>query len=173
MSDRILVAYSTKYGSTAEVADAVAANLRADGLPVDLKLMKDVSSLADYRAVFLGTALYMGHIHADARRFLAAHQHSLEKLPVALFVLGPVHNDASEWPAARAQLAREIAKFPWFAPINVEVFGGKFDPDKLKFPFTLLPVLSKMPASDARDWDAIRRWTERVARVSLETLHFA
>ncbi len=173
MSDRILVAYSTKYGSTAEVAEAVASTLGGDGHVVDLKLMKDVTSLAGYRAVFLGTAIYMGHIHADARRFLAAHQPALQKLSVALFALGPVHNDASEWPAARAQLARELAKFPWFAPVNVEVFGGKFDPEKLRFPFTLLPILSKMPASDARDWDAIRRWTERVAKISLETLHFA
>jgi hypothetical protein len=37
------------------------------------------------------------------------------------------------------------------------VFGGVVDPTKLRFP------LSRMPASDARDWDAIDGWAAEVA----------
>jgi hypothetical protein len=36
------------------------------------------------------------------------------------------------------------------------VFGGKFDPTKLRFPMNLIPALKKMPASDIRNWDTIR-----------------
>ena len=47
---------------------------------------------------------------------------------------------------------------PWLRPSAVEVIGGKFDPTGLRFPWNLIPVLRRMPASDLRDWDAIRRW---------------
>ena len=34
----------------------------------------------------------------------------------------------------RAQLDKELLKFPWLAPVAIEIFGGKFDPAKLTFP---------------------------------------
>jgi len=36
------------------------------------------------------------------------------------------------------------------------VFGGKYDPAYLRFPINLLA--GKEPASDLRDWNAIRAW---------------
>jgi menaquinone-dependent protoporphyrinogen oxidase len=36
------------------------------------------------------------------------------------------------------------------------MFGGKYDPAKLRFPVNLLA--GKEPASDLRDWTAIRAW---------------
>ena len=38
-------------------------------------------------------------------------------------------------------------------------FGGVTDPSNVRFPFT------HMDAADARDWDAIRYWTDDVARL--------
>ena len=38
MSTSILVGYATRYGSTQQVAEAIADTLRAAGLPVELKL---------------------------------------------------------------------------------------------------------------------------------------
>jgi menaquinone-dependent protoporphyrinogen oxidase len=43
------------------------------------------------------------------------------------------------------------------------IFGGKFDPEKLSFPHNLLPALKNMPASDVRDWAAIRAWASDLA----------
>ena len=53
MSDSILVVYATRYGSTQEVAEAVAGTLRERGLEVDLQPMRNVRSLEGYRAVVL------------------------------------------------------------------------------------------------------------------------
>lgn len=44
------------------------------------------------------------------------------------------------------------------------IFGGVVDPSKLRFPF------SRMGASDARDWDAVRAWSNEVAALFAKDL---
>ncbi|HEY0735470.1 MAG TPA: flavodoxin domain-containing protein [Herpetosiphonaceae bacterium] len=163
MNTTVLVAYATRYGSTQAVAEAIAAALREQGLPTDLQPMQDVQTLADYSAVVLGAPLMMFRWHKDARRFLARHRAALMERPVALFTLGPVHDphDAKEWHDSREQLAAELARFPWLSPVACELFGGVFDPSKLRFPINVLA--GKAPPSDARDWTAIRAWANSLA----------
>jgi menaquinone-dependent protoporphyrinogen oxidase len=158
MPTPVLVAYATSYGSTHEVAEAVAATLRERGLDVDLQSMRHVRTLAGYSAIVLGAPLLMFRWHKDARRFLSRHRQALMERPVAVFALGPVHDpyDEQEWQDSHAQLDKELARVPWFGPVAVEVFGGKYDPTKLRFPINLFA--GKEPASDLRDWAAIRTW---------------
>lgn len=163
MSNTVLVTWATRYGSTAEVADAIAQVLRASGLAVKARPMRSVESIEEFDAVVLGCALYMSRIHRDARRFLSRHRAALSRRPVALFVLGPIHNDEKEWPAARAQLKKQLAKFPWLNLTAQEVFGGRWDPSTMGFPFGWLPAVRAIPVSDARDWDAIRVWAGQLA----------
>ena len=163
MPASVLVAYATRYGSTQEVAEAVAATLRERRWEVDLRPAREVRSLEGYSAVVLGTALYMFRLHKDARRFLTRHREALSKRPVAIFAMGPFNNDERDWQAVRAQLDKELAMFPWLVPIAHEVFGGKFDPAKLRFPYNLVPYLKRLPASDIRDWTAINAWASSIA----------
>ena len=156
MSGSVLVAYATRSGSTQEVAEAVAATLRDKGLEVDLQPMRDVRTLNGYRMVVLGAPLYMFRWHKDAKAFLSRHQQAITKLSIAVFALGPFHDEEKEWQSVHAQLDKELARFPWFAPVTRKVFGGKFDPTKLRSPMNLIPALKKMPASDIRNWDTIR-----------------
>jgi menaquinone-dependent protoporphyrinogen oxidase len=101
--------------------------------------------------------------HGDAKRFLSRHRQDLLTRPVAVFALGPFHEDAKEFQDARGQLDKELANFPWFKPVAIEIFGGKFDPMALRFPYNLIPALKQMPASDIRDWAAIRAWASGLA----------
>lgn len=156
MDPSILVTYATRGGSTQEVAQAVAEVLRNLNLPVDLKPAAQAHPIEPYTAVTICVALYGGRMHKDVRRFLIAHRSTLAKLPVALFVLGPVHSDEKEWTGARQQLDKELRKFPWLSPVAQHIVGGRFDPTRLSFPFNLLPGLRKMPASDVLDWKLIR-----------------
>jgi len=163
MSSSILVAYASRSGSTQEVAEAVGTTLEEEGFRVDVRQLPVSGGLGGYQAIVLGAPLYMFRWHKDALRFLRHHREALERLPVAVFALGPFNDVKKEWQEVRAQLDKELAAFPWFAPVAVEVFGGKFDPTKLRFPYTLIPALKKLPASDIRDWDAIRGWAEELA----------
>jgi len=163
MSDAVLVAYATRHGSTQEVAEAIAETLREKGLEVDLLPAREVGALDKYRAVVLGAPLYMFRWHKDARRFLSRHRQALEQRPVAVFALGPFEDKEEDWQGVREQIDKEMTKFPWFTPLAVQVIGGKFDPNTLTFPYTLIPALKQMPVSDLRDWEAIRAWASDLA----------
>jgi menaquinone-dependent protoporphyrinogen oxidase len=158
MSTTVLVTWATRYGSTEEVAHAIADDLLMQKFAVTAQPMSEVGSLDRYQAVVVGFALYIGRIHKDAHRFLVSHRDQLMQRPVALFALGPVHAEEKEFVGARKQLEKELAKFPWFSPVARQVLGGRFDPQKVRFPFSFLPILRNVPASDARDWDAIHAW---------------
>jgi len=163
MSTSVLAGYATRYGSTQEVVEALAETLRECGLAVDIQPVREVRTLAGYGAVVLGAPLFMFHWHKDALGFLSRHREALTQRPVAVFALGPTHDpyDEKEWQDSRAQLHKELARFPWLTPVALEMFGGKYDPAKLRFPIDLLA--GKEPASDLRDWTAIRAWARNLA----------
>jgi menaquinone-dependent protoporphyrinogen oxidase len=162
MDQQILVAYGTKHGSTREVAEAVAETLRAHELEVETRAAGHVDDISPYSGAVIGGAIYMGRWHPEALAFMRRHRRELSVLPVAAFGMGPRTLDADEVDASGAQLARALAKVPEVDPFAVAVFGGVVDPRLLRFP------LNRMPASDARDWDEIRRWSAELA----DTLDF-
>jgi menaquinone-dependent protoporphyrinogen oxidase len=170
MSASVLVTYATRYGSTQEVAEDIAATLRECGLKVDILPVREVQSLNGYSAVVLGAAFYYGSWNKDADRFLLQHSEALAKLPIAVFALGPILDppNQAEWHEARKQLDKEMAKVPALRPIAVEMFGGKYAPSKLGFIdkiVTILPAspLKQMPPTDLRDWKAVRAWANDLA----------
>jgi menaquinone-dependent protoporphyrinogen oxidase len=169
MSAAVLVAYATRYGSIQEVAEAIAARLRECELEVAIQPMRDVRTLKGYHAVVLGAPLYIGHWHKDTLQFLSQHREALTKLPVAIFALGPATTgNEQEWQGSHENLDQELAKFPWLTPVALELFGGKFDPAKLRFSHKLLTALPAsplhgLPASDLRNWTAIRAWASDLA----------
>ncbi len=168
MSASILVTYATRYGSTQEVAEAVAETLRKSGLEVEIQPMRKMRTLEGYRAIVLGAPIYFGSLHKDAQRFLSQHRQALLERPVAVFVLGPTRDDEKERQGVHAQIEQELAKYPWLTPVALELFGGKYDPAKLRFPDNLIASLPaspnhNAPASDVRDWVAIRAWASDLA----------
>lgn len=150
----ILVTYATKYGSTQEVAETVAAVLREAGLEVELQAMRDVKTLDGYAAVVLGAAIYNTRWHPDAHQFLAQYQGALAQRPLAIFTLGPIAKGEAAMRNSRRQLDKDLAKYAWLKPAALEVFVGKYDTSKLSF------FERFMPASDNRDWNAIRAWAK-------------
>jgi menaquinone-dependent protoporphyrinogen oxidase len=157
---RIVVAYATRHGSTAEVADAIADELRSGGFAVDVAPVADVHDVSAYDGVVVGGSLYTGRWHRDALRFLRVHADELREreVPVAVFAMGPQTLEADAVAGSRRQLDSALSKVPALEPRLVAIFGGVVDPAKLRFPF------NRMHASDARDWDAIGEWAQRFGR---------
>ena len=95
---KALVAYASKRGSTAEIAEAVAMTLREAKLSVDCVPVDQVGDLAPYDAVVLGSAVYMKRWRGDAKHFLRKHGKALASLPFWVFSSGPVGDPADDDP---------------------------------------------------------------------------
>lgn len=155
----VLVAYATKYGSTREVAERVAERLRERGVAVDVRAAREVKSVEGYDAVVFGGALYMFRLVRDGRRFLSLQRRHLARTPFAVFAMGPIENVAQHFADARKHLDKTLVKMGEVSPCAVAIFGGVFDPTKLKFPYANAGTRT-MPAADLRDWKAIEAWAD-------------
>ncbi|MBN2409836.1 MAG: flavodoxin, partial [Candidatus Aminicenantes bacterium] len=60
MDVRVLVAYGTKHGATAEIAERIGRLLRQAGLSVDVHPAARVADITPYKAIILGSAVYIG-----------------------------------------------------------------------------------------------------------------
>ena len=155
----MLVASGSKFGATAEIAEAIGKTLRVAGLEVDVTRARDVRSLEPYRAVVVGSAVYMARWRRDAGRLL--HRRELSQRDVWPFSSGPVgegRGDANEqaerWtqPKRVQRLAADIG-----AHEHV-VFGGRVSEDAGGFIRRSMARNSPPELRDRRDWSAIEAW---------------
>jgi len=164
MDSQVLVAYATKYGATAEIAEKIGEVLREEGFEADVLPADSVADLTPYGAVVLGSAVYVGKWRGEAAKFLEANEKALAGLPVWLFSSGPTgEGDAVElmkgwsFPGAQQDIADRIG------PRDVVVFHGAMDSKKLSLPEKLIIKGVKAPMGDFRDWEAITSWAEGIA----------
>ncbi len=78
----VWVVVASKYGATREIAAAIAEELGAGGLGVDLKDAADVDSFDGADAVVLGSAIYAGHWLKAAQKLAEDHAGGLTSIPV-------------------------------------------------------------------------------------------
>lgn len=161
---RFLLTYATRYGSTREVAEAIARALREAGEEVDVRPAGEVTELEGYHVVIVGSPLYLGGWLPDATGFLRAHREHLARMPVAIFsVCGSLTEDTSEQRAyAMGLLQRVRRKVPEISPVEVGLFGGVVQRRRLRLGDRIFVWASHTPDGDWRDWGAIRSWAERV-----------
>ncbi|MDP2797046.1 MAG: flavodoxin domain-containing protein [Methanoregula sp.] len=166
MGARILVAYATRNGSTAEIAQAIGRELISAGLTVDVAEIKNISTLAGYTAIVIGGPLYMGSVDGAVGKFVGNNREQLLKLPVAAFVVGlvPKSQDPGAVEMAMAALKKSLEPV---TPATSTIFAGKLDPAKVNFVMRKFLEMAKIPAGDFRNWDAIAAWA-RVLPVKME-----
>jgi menaquinone-dependent protoporphyrinogen oxidase len=164
MDKKVLVVYATKYGATAEIAKRIGQTLSKKGLAVDVQPADQVSDLAAYQAVVLGSAVYAGNWRKEAASFLEANQQALAERPVWLFSSGPTGEGDPvklmkgwRFPEALQPVADRIQ------PRDIAFFSGEIDLDKLNLPEKLIVKGLKAPTGDYRDWEEIEAWAESIA----------
>ena len=148
---KILVAYASKYGSTAEIAHVIGDELSREGHEVELKPARDVHGLADWDAVVLGGALYMFRWYGPANRFVHRHVDELREMPAWFFSSGPLDDSAAKTEIPPVWSVRRLLQ-------RVDgrghiTFGGKVAPDS--------PAAKRgLPVGDWRDMDRVRAWAQ-------------
>ena len=164
MGGKVLLAYATRSGSTAEIAERIKEILVLRGLAVDLKPVSNVDSLDQYRAVILGSAVYYGRWRKEAVKFLTAQEETLKNKEVWFFSSGPAGEgdpvellDGWTFPPLQAEIADLIQ------PKGTAVFHGVMDPSRLNIFERWLLKRMEAPMGDFRDWDLITSWAEEIA----------
>ena len=171
MNSQVLVAYATKYGATAEIAEKIRQVLRLAGLQTDVLPVDRVSNLSSYKAVILGSAVYIGGWRKEAAKFLKVNEKVLVEQLVWLFSSGPTGEgnpveltEGWHFPKALQPIADRIQ------PRDIAVFHGVIHKQKLNFIEKWMLNNVKAPLGDFRDWDAITSWATAVADVLKETV---
>lgn len=162
MTDRILVAYATRTGSTAEVADAIASRLCEAGLSAEARPVNEVTSLDGYSGAVLGSAVRYASWLPEMMDFLSENRDALSAMPVAFFTMHMLA--LGDDTAAVAERAKYTAKArDLIAPIDEVFFEGMIDLARLSFLDRLAVRLVRSPIGDRRDWERIAAWTDRLA----------
>ena len=165
----VLIAYASKHGATAEIAERIAGALRQSGLNTALRPVEDVDDPSVYDAVILGAAIYMGMWRRSAKRFLIRHQGALSHRPVWLFASGPTGEGDPE-ALVEGQVVQDALKpvIEAIDPRSLTLFHGRLDPEGLGWFERLVVKRVGAETGDFRDWEVIDAWAREIATSLVE-----
>jgi menaquinone-dependent protoporphyrinogen oxidase len=167
MPGKILVAYATRTGTTAGVAEAIGKTLADNGAQVDVLPMQEVKDLALYDAVVAGSAIQGGAWLPEAMQFMRANQATLRSKPFAAFLvcmtLSMKRGEYREHVATWLEPVRALAR-----PLSEGLFAGALDIRKVpsfaeRLKFRISVALGVWSEGDHRDWAAIQAWAKELA----------
>jgi menaquinone-dependent protoporphyrinogen oxidase len=170
---KVLVAYASRHGATAGIAERIAERLRDTGLLAEARPIEEVGDVGGYDAVVIGAAAYMFHWLKDATRFVRRHRDELRSRPVWLFSSGPLGTDLVDEEGRDILEVTRPKEFDelhaLIAPRGERVFFGAWDPDAPPVGFgerllrRMPAARDATPAGDFRDWSAIEAWAAEIA----------
>jgi len=164
---KILVAYASRTGSTAEIAQAIGATLAENGAQVDVIAMNDVKDLSPYSAVVAGSAIRKSKWLPEAAQFIQTHRAELAQKRFAEFTVC-ITLAMSNTEQYRAAVAKWVAPVrALVTPLSEGFFAGMLDFKKLPVNLDTLQLrlavaLRIFPRDDRRDWNAVRAWAESI-----------
>ena len=157
---KILVAYTSQYGSTGGVAEAIGKELCGKGAKVDVCLMKNVKNLSSYPGVVVGSAIFRGKWMPEAVNFVKANAEVMSRIPVAYFMVCMTMHQPGEDNRRKvlAYLDPVLQTISQVKPVDIEPFAGVMNYSNLSW-FNKKIIISKgVPEGDFRNWEAIRAW---------------
>lgn len=161
----ILIAYGTRAGSTAEIAEYMGTLFRDMGATVDVLPVEQVQAMTPYCAVILGTATRIGKPLAKVTNFIKKYERELAPLPVAYFVVGITMRE--DTPEHRAQAGAVLEPLRALKqPVREGLFAGKIEYATIEQPMRFFISHSKdlnLREGDWRDWEKIRAWVNELA----------
>jgi menaquinone-dependent protoporphyrinogen oxidase len=159
MAMKVLVSAASKHGSTQEVAELIAVQLRGRGHEVKTTPPQDVRDVEGVDVVLLGSAVYMGQWMKPARELAARLASDLARRPVWLFSCGPL----GEPPAPDPEGVDVSDLVQRTGARGHRVFTGRLDRSSLSFAERAVVHAVHAPYGDFVDDDAVRAWADEVA----------
>lgn len=134
---RVLVTAATRHDAMREIAEAIGAGLAERGIDAETRPIDEVTDLAGYDAVVLGSAVYMGRWLKPARQFAEHNCTALAAIPVWLFRSGPLGPPAHLVQAGEPADITKLVKLT--RGLEHRVFPGRLERDGWGSPRELPP----------------------------------
>jgi menaquinone-dependent protoporphyrinogen oxidase len=150
---RVLVAFSSRSGSTAGASEEIAAVLRTAGFAVDCRPKEEVADVTPYRAVVLGSGMFVASRASDGGGFLERHRAALRGRDIWLFSSGPIGGRAGRGADSTADESAVVTVARSIDARGVATFGT------FGMPGGSDPVASLVPA----DRRQMRSWAADIA----------
>ncbi len=155
---QILIAYGSKRGGTAGLAEMIGDEFALVGLSTVVKPAREVKHIDEFDAVVIAGALYASRWHRDARRFAGRHANALRARPVWLVSSGPLDDSAGSGDIRPVkQVAKAMSRIGARGHVT---FGGRLEPDAKGYPAR---AMAKKSAGDWRDPAQVHRWVVATA----------
>ncbi len=155
---RVLVAYGSKRGGTAEIAAWIGDELTARGWEAEVRPAAEVDDVDPYDVVVVGGSLYAGRWHKQARRFVRRHAEELRRRPVWVFSSGPLDHSADEGGLEQAPgVAKAVRRI---GARGETTFGGVLRRDAKGW---LAGALAEKTGGDFRRPERVRAWADEIA----------
>ncbi|HNR66892.1 MAG TPA: flavodoxin domain-containing protein [bacterium] len=178
---KVLMAYSSGFGTTKEIAEKLADILaEPEKIKVEILPIDQIGDLKEFDAIVVGTSVRADRPTANVRDFFTIHHRELIDKKVALFVVCLSANCREGREKVKHEAIQQIIeKYPDIQPLSIEAFGGRIDFDRLNpvMQSLMKKVLLKsgLPdqgSIDTRDWAFIAQWGEALkAKLLQETAH--
>ena len=165
MSQKTLVTYATRTGSTVGVAEAIATALCAHDIQVDVIPMQEVTDLTPYQAVIAGSAIQNRQWLPEAVQFVQTHRTELSQKPFAMFAVC-MTLAMKNGEKFRPQISDWLTPVRGLiSPVSEGIFAGALEISKIpsfgdRLKFRLSVLFGVWSEGDHRDWNAIRAWAE-------------
>ncbi|MBN2414099.1 flavodoxin domain-containing protein [candidate division KSB1 bacterium] len=164
---KILIVYSSGYGSTKEVAERIGKLLGEEkSFEITMSSIDLVSSILEYDGIIVGSSVRADLPLANVRDFFARERFVLPGKKVAFFAVCLAANCEEGREKIKKNFIMPIFEnYPKIKLLAAEAFGGKIDFEKLNpvMKNLMKKVLKKtgLPTEgsiDTRDWDFIDSW---------------
>jgi len=181
---RILIAYDTGYGTTAEIAGMIRNEFLIRGALADVSHVTAAERLTEFDALVVGSPIRLGRCTRGMRRFLHRNAKTLKRIPVAFYfscisalrasdapdLPFPVYLDPTFGDTSRSKdemnlmerghaysyyLKHFLRRVPHIQPVAVAFFKGRLDLSRLSVLHTLIMKLAMVSMQEIKEGEFI------------------